>query len=243
MGLRLRVEGSPGFDTGLRLDDGEFADLRARIENQWQARLARLLPEEQFEQAWRLGIARYHEIAPWIDHSRSWPKAERILSREDFEAVQRMPFMATLRRELGPFEITDEEELGYGQIYWRLCRPNEDSDNGSLHADRWFWDLGHGRTPLGKTRMKVWIAVHCEPSRNGLQVVYDSHLRSFRYHGELRDGIMKPVLDEELLDLDPQLLNLSPGETVIFNDELLHMGAPNRGQKSRVSTEFTIFVD
>ena len=37
--------------------------------------------------------------------------------------------------------------------------------------------------------------------------------------------------------------NCKPGTVIIFNDKLLHGGVVNEGSETRVSMEFTMFVD
>ncbi len=55
--------------------------------------------------------------------------------------------------------------------------------------------------------------------------------------------MVKPVLDEDPASLHLKLLALAPGDVVVFHDRLLHGGALNRGTSTRVSFEFTLFVD
>ena len=111
-----------------------------------------------------------------------------------------------------------------------------------LHADAWFWELGHGATPAGAARVKVWLAIVTEPGLSGLRIVSGSHRREWRFHGEHRHGFVKPQIDEDENELNPQLVPMSPGDAIVFNDRLLHGGAVNQGQKTRVSLEFTMFV-
>ena len=51
---------------------------------------------------------------------------------------------------------------------------------------------------------------------------------------------MKPVLLDKEDSFEMTLVNTLPGESIIFNDNLLHGGALNLGLKTRISTEFTI---
>jgi ectoine hydroxylase-related dioxygenase (phytanoyl-CoA dioxygenase family) len=116
------------------------------------------------------------------------------------------------------------------------------SDTGPVHADRWFWDLGHGATPPGVERVKVWVAVVTEPGLSGLRVLRGSHLREWRYHGEPRDGFVKPAIDEDVDALGLDLVRTEPGDAVVFNDALLHGGGESLGAWTRVSFEMTMFV-
>jgi ectoine hydroxylase-related dioxygenase (phytanoyl-CoA dioxygenase family) len=43
-------------------------------------------------------------------------------------------------------------------------------------------------------------------------------------------------------ELKPILVETIPGQAVVFNDLLLHGGALNKGELSRVSLEFTMLL-
>jgi hypothetical protein len=238
-GIRHGLQGPDGFVTGLHLTPAEVQGIKALIEAQWRRRLRQLVPTlaGAFE---RLGIERYHQLAHRVDHAALWPKRSRILGPQAVEEIRSTSLAARLQRELGNFAISDEEQIGWPEVYWRIVRPGCASDVGPLHADAWFWELGHGVTPPGCTRVKVWVAVVAEPGRSGLLLVPGSHHRHWRYHAEHRDGMLKPRLEEETPD--PQLIAAGPGDAVVFHDRLLHGGAVSRGTLTRISFEFTLLV-
>jgi len=152
-----------------------------------------------------------------------------------------MSLMRILEDEFGYFQISDEDNVGHEEIYWRLVRPNSLTDVDPLHADAWFSDLGHGITPPDLKRVKVWIAIYCDPGKGGFKFVPGSHKHECPYHGELKNGITKPEIDISEDELDVVIFNSQPGEAIIFNDQLLHGGALGQGE-TRVSLEFTMFV-
>jgi ectoine hydroxylase-related dioxygenase (phytanoyl-CoA dioxygenase family) len=90
--------------------------------------------------------------------------------------------------------------------------------------------------------VKVWIPFYSEPGMNGLKVLPGSHRQDWPFHGELRDGFVKPQIDFDQDAVPMQLLNIDPGTLVVFHDRLLHGGAFNSGATTRVSAEFTMFV-
>ncbi len=235
------VRGDSGFSTLLHLSTEELADIRGAIEAQWLAVLCEHAPD-RVDGFRDLGIARYHEFADGLPHESMWPKSARILPAEVGARIRSMEFMRELAEAFGAFTVSDEDEVGWPEIYWRLVRPDRSGDMGPLHADRWFWDLGHGTTPAGVERVKVWVAVVTEPGRSGLRVVPASHRREWRFHGEARDGKLKPQIDEDEETLGARLIDTEPGDAVVFHDALLHGGAANRGAFTRVSFEFTMFV-
>ena len=236
-----KVCGQEGFFLGLKFTESELKTVRALIEKQWIERINQQYPDltQQFHER---GMEKYHELSYLIDHGSLWPKQERILPKTAVNIIRALPFFTKLESFYGPFLISDEENVGWEEIYWRLVRPNESNDVGPLHADAWFWALGHGNTPPNTKRIKVWAAIYCEIGRNGLKLVPGSHNKEWRFHGEYRDGFSKPQIDEKEEDLNVQLVHTRPGDAIVFNDKLLHGGAVNRGENTRVSIEFTMFV-
>lgn len=238
--IKDQVQGPSGFCL-LKLEPSELERIRELIRDQWLYRVLLLSPVsvKQFAAA---GISRYHELAHLLDQKIAWPKTARILSPSAVDEIRNFSFMKQLKITFGEFVISDEEEIGWEEIYWRIVRPGS-SDIGPLHADGWFWDAGHGKMPEGYERIKVWIAIHCEKGLNGLKIVPGSHLKNdWRYHLEDRDGFLKPQIDEDEKDLNVQLTPTEPGDAVVFHDRLLHGGAANQARTTRVSLEFTMLV-
>jgi len=239
--VRDAVAGASGYTGELRLAPDELEVMRGFIEAQWLARLAEVAPEHVTAFRER-GIERYHELSHLVDHATIWPKAVRILPVEAVDAFRRTSLAKALEDAFGPFEISDEEEIGREELYWRLVRPDQAGDAGPMHADRWFWDLGHGKTPAHRQRVKVWVSVANEPGLSGLALLPGSHLREWRYHGELKHGFVKPVIDEDVASLPFELVPTRSGDAVVFNDRLLHGGRIGSGRFTRVSFELTMFV-
>jgi len=238
--VRNAVNGPLGYSTNLSLKPTELQIVKELIEAHWLEHLKSCAPDHVQHFA-ELGIERYHENAKCIDHSSEWPKGNRILPADAVAEIRKTSLFDQLKKEFGEFAISDEDNYGWEEVYWRLVRPGESSDVGPLHADKWFWDLGLV-SPPDVERVKCWIAICCEAGLNGLAVVPGSHQQDWRYHGELRFGAIKPQIDEDEDELDPQLIPLESGRAIVFNDRLLHRGAVNRGRYTRVSLEFTMYV-
>lgn len=187
-------------------------------------------------------MERYHELANRLDHGSVWLKSARVLPQAAIDKIRKMSLFKKLESVYGKFDMADEENVGREGIYWRLVRPNEPADIGPLHADAWFWALGHGITPPGFRRVKVWVAIYCEPGKSGLRIVPNSHQKRWPYWSEERHGFMKPCFDEAMVDLPIKLAMTAPGKAIVFSDLLLHGGAVNTGYRTRVSVEFTMFV-
>jgi hypothetical protein len=219
-----------------RLTPGELAMVRQITTRQYLERLAVLAPD-LVGRAAREGIDNYHTLPVPFAHSRAWPKETRLLPSRHQEDFTAMGFFRRVEEEFGPVMIS------HGELNWRLVRPRQPSDVGPVHQDRWFWDGGYGTMPPGYGRFKVWVAVHTEPGANGLKVRPDSHKEpGWGHHFEERDGVLKPVLDEDERELNLVLLPLAPGDILMFHDDLLHGGCVNQGRHCRVSVELTILV-
>ena len=241
MNIRDALENEDGYQTGLHLDQEELTQIRSFITNSWLLNIGKYTTPQITEKFKLEGINRYHKLAHHLDHGSIWPKAVRILNREAVAEIRSMSLIRTLEEQFGYFEISDEDNVGHEEIYWRLVRPNSPKDVGPLHADAWFWDLGHGVTPSGYKRVKVWIAIYCTPGQDGFKFVPGSHKKEWPYDGELRNGITKPKIGISEKELDVVIFNSMPGEAIVFNDHLLHGGAVGKNE-TRVSLEFTMFV-
>lgn len=237
--LAREVNGENGFST-IMIPESDLEVLRDLISRQFRERIASLYPSLLAEFN-NISLDTYHNKAHLIDHGKAWPKKARILPRSSVEKIRALRFFSVLESELGAIQISDEENLGYENMYWRLVRPDSPSDVGPLHADQWFWALGHGRIPANLKRIKLWIAIYCEKGKGGFRFLRGSHLREWPYRGVMRDGIMKPEVDFLTEDLELEVFQSAPGDAIVFNDKLLHGGLVG-GAKTRVSIEFTMLV-
>ena len=238
--IRKMLKGSEGFSTDVRFTAEELAMVRGLIKAQWLKRIEESGAgrSKVFE---NLEMNRYHEQCHILDHKNMWPKSKRILSADAVKTIRQTSLIKTLEAEFGPFAISGEDGIEKEEIYWRLVRPNGASDVGPLHADQWFWALGHGTTPVGHQRVKVWISIYSEMGQNGFKYVAGSHKKEWRYHGVEKDGFTKPQIDEDESILGAEIFKSQPGQAIVFHDKLLHGGAPG-GNTTRVSLEFTMFV-
>ena len=192
-------------------------------------------------------INSYHtlDIAKSSHHKKLWPKKNRILTQERFEEIKKTNFFTDLDKQLEWYEITDEEKSGWGEVYFRLCRPAPYVDVGPLHADAWFWELGHGKIPyreFSTKRVKIWFCLHADGDKTGFKFADGSHKKSYNYSGESRDGFVKPTFDESKYDLNIKSLKGNIGTFIVFNDCLIHSGEVLKSS-TRVSLEFTLEIN
>lgn len=165
-------------------------------------------------------------------------KQNRIFSEEIADRALRFIDMhSDLRIPNGGF-ITDEDDLGYPNIYWRFVRANSKQDVGSIHADEWFWDLGHGKFPNGYKRVKVWLPIVQDNENPSLLILPSSHQNSYKYEFiEDENGKRRPIFSDQAVTETLKPAPIKIGEAIVFNDRLLHGGQSTK--KTRISIEWT----
>ncbi len=247
--LKEQVFGQKGYSADMKLSAKELDFFRARISEHWLSHLSANCPGIVAE-AEKLGIENYHLIADRIDHKGLWPKINRVFPQEVVNQIKKFPFLAQLKDEFGEFAISDvievKQHYGREEVYWRLVRPNVESDVGSLHKDSWFHgaiNSGYGMYTKDQVTVKIWIPIYCEPGKSGLCLLGGSHLREWKYHLEEDEtGVQRPVPDEDLIKLGAALVPTGPGNLLIFNEDILHGGVVNKSNKTRVSAEITMVM-
>jgi hypothetical protein len=235
---------SPGYSTAINLQDWELKYLRDSIESQWIAVMEEAIPTES-QKIRDSRMTKYHELSSLVDHNVIWNKFNRCLSQNVVQKIETLPFFAKLKDIFGDFKISDvaydnEVIKGAKEVYWRLVRPGVQSDVGPLHADKWFHeilDFGGKIFNENTYTLKFWVPIYCEPGKNELMIVPDSHQKIWKHSMKLVDGLPKPVFEDQA---DPILVETEPGNALIFNEDVLHGGALNMGQETRVSLEITM---
>jgi hypothetical protein len=234
------IDGPDGFSTELYLNNRDLELVRNLIRTQWLQRIEEFDPGK-LDKFMTLEMSNYHQFSDILDHKNMWSKSKRILNSNAVNLFRQTSLIKDLEFHFGTFLISAEDGIEKEEIYWRLVRPNYQSDVGPLHADEWFWSLGHGTTPSGYRRIKVWISIFSELGKNGFGFVRGSHKKDWKYHGVIKDGMVKPQIDEDLDSLKLEIFEATPGQAIVFHDKLLHGGVVG-GSSTRVSLEFTVFV-
>lgn len=190
----------------------------------------------------------FENTMPDYLHQKISNKETRLLSHGAIKTLRDFGVFENLANNLNntTFKITDEECFGREEIYWRYVRPNSITDVGPLHADGWFWNLNREwKMPTGTTkRLKVWAPIQVDRNLSGLKVIPGSHTRPqdfpfdiTRSGSKWKPAIVQPIRSEA------ELISISPGDAIIFDDLLIHGGAVTRGGRPRVSIEFTVAMD
>ena len=239
---RTTIMDGPGYWTGSLLSKDELRELRSIVLGQLLDQIKVLAPEhlKRFRTA---GLEGYHTVSHLINHASAWPRNARELRPDAVRYLEESDFLASLRDAFGGGRISNE---GHGlgpEVVWRIVRPHEMGDVQSLHADSWFWDINNLPYPNHCTCIKVWILLQGSPGESGLRVEPLSHrVKNWNFDVVPSHDYKKPLFDEKRAGLEPILLDTPAGHGVIFSYDLLHGGAPTRGDISRVSMEFTLIV-
>ena len=231
------IDTGNGFDTRINLSSDELNEIRLFIRKQYLANLKKSFPQHiKFFSS--NAMEDYHNLDHLIDHKKMWPKSQRCLPNEDVLKIKEMNFMIKIKNEIGDFYISDEDNIGRPEIYWRLVRPNQSSDVGPLHADSWFWDLNQKNENINK-RFKLWVPLFCEKNDTGFRFVPNSHKKKWKFVGDSNENKVKPIPKFDESKLNIKKFSANTGNTIIFNDNLLHGGYVTNN-KTRVSLEFTM---
>ena len=243
---KTNLPNEKGYSLENELKDNELNIFKSAITTQWVNKIEEIDPiiASKIKKD-RISIQEYHKISHLLNHSEIWSKSSRVLPAEFSYWFMKSDFAMSLTDKYGEYYISDEDNLGWPNIYWRLVRPKEKGDIGPLHRDSWFWELNDD-FPTPKYdfyRLKVWLPIFTEIGLNGLLLEPFSQKRvDIKWSGEKRHGINKPTLISPMSELNPKLIDAIPGNSIIFNDKLIHGGALNQGSKCRVSVEFTMII-
>lgn len=188
----------------------------------------------------------YHKSSIAINyHEKLWPKRNRLLDYNSALEVRSI-FRNHLSSLFRDFDISDEENIGYPNLYWRLVRPNVAADVGPAHRDSWFWSIApHQKMPLGKTiRYKIWVPLIISKGLNSLSFWNYSQLdQSIKWGTLNRNGYIKPYLIDDKIDSKLIIAPCRAGQPILFHDETIHKGPLNKSDQTRISLEFTLCVN
>jgi len=189
----------------------------------------------------KINLKNYHTAFKKVNHSAIFTKRNRLLGKKDCEKIiNNTKLFQNLRSIFGKIFLTDEEEIGYSNIYWRCVRPKPYNDVGPFHKDKWFWDLGCGKISKKYQRVKIWISILSDHKKLGFRFVRNSVAKNYKFTSEFRHHIVKPIFDDKnLKKKDIQSFSGKKGSFIVFNDELLHAGEVVDSKKCRFSLEFT----
>ena len=178
-------------------------------------------------------------------HESLFPKKVRILKKIEFNKIfNKTQIFKKLKKQYPEIQITDEENIGYENLYWRIVRPLPYIDVGPMHKDKWFWDLGHGKIDENKyQRVKIWISLSSATNKLGFKFAKGSANKKYKFKSENRHGKTKPLFNENNLKKE-NIISFSKkdGNSIIFNDELLHGGETVIGNSCRLSIECTFLI-
>jgi hypothetical protein len=204
---------------------------------------ARVLSARTASAIAELPIDQYHRAVTDEEHAQLLSKRNRILSAEAVADIKQMSMFDYLRRAFGAFYLSDEENIGREQICFRVALPNRRSDVGFVHRDAWFWDHLGFPVPPGTARTKLWMPVCLSPGTAALLLAPGSHQSENGYRVERIDGKLAFMPRADLGAGGLHAYMGRPGDPILFNYDLLHVGAVTQGDTCRVSIEITLMFD
>jgi len=186
-------------------------------------------------------VSNYHlRIDPKL-HTSLWSKNARKLSIY-------APISGQCIRELTEriLNFTDKQRIldieGWNEpeIYFRIVRPNAESDISNWHTDAAFYSVTNGISRnIYKNWLKVWVPLWFEPDNNTLEIIPGSHLQEFKFSTCTTDK-PRPVLEAGINRAYALRPVRNRGDVLVFSPFLLH-GALNAGSETtRLSIEFAL---
>jgi hypothetical protein len=240
---------SKGYFKHEGIDTNELNFIFNKINFDWKKVIETELPNF-FADIDHITIKEYHIIRNKLPHKKLWQKKNRMFDQEFIDKLKSFSFYLELKELFGDFKITEKSydggvEQNSEEIYWRLVSPNEASDVGGLHADRWFHELHclNSATFLNRKTIKIWLPIVTEPGLNGLLIVPYSNQSNYLYTNKIVNNIKYPVLVSEIDEKLILLEDTSPGQYLCFGENFIHGGAINNGKYTRISIEITISID
>lgn len=190
-------------------------------------------------------LEKYHELPVEIHECFMAKKSSRVFSRSTVDRICQMDFFRVLRNEFKDYKIanvfTEVYRDSYPEIYFRLVRPGCPQDVGDPHTDFWSHSAyGRNFGGMGST-WKIWIPLVVEKGLNGLNfypgVTDVSDIQWTFSNGRIFCDRSQEALGKEVL------VDTDPGDALVFRDDVLHSGAVNFGNHTRVSIEITFIRD
>jgi hypothetical protein len=221
-----------GVHLGLGFESYELEEIKSRIGTYLRNRVG------IYRDSYMVPLEDYHTVG-LVPHREIFTMVNRVVPLA--HALRKMSVLKKLEQEFGPFKISDDYKLGYENVLMRFVRPNELSDVGSFHCDRWFLDVMGFDGFEGHVPIKIWTAICCQPGESGLFLCPGSHKKKWTYSVQNLNGVNKPVFDEGQ-DYSPELYESNAGQCAVFGYDFLHGGSMTKGNKTRVSIEFTILI-
>jgi hypothetical protein len=215
------------------LSSSDFSFLRSILTRQVRRKVPSLVD-----------LSLYHQLASDEVHQGLASKRERVLCDEDSAQLLALSSIQDLLINYPDYRISNvvydsENQEERPEFYFRLVRPNKESDVGTPHCDFWFDEATQTNYGRGNT-LKLWIPIVIEPGKNGL-LFYPHAPNEVPYTIANENGYLRPLINFDLAKLgDPLLPTLSYGQALMFCDDILHCGAPNIGSTTRVSMEITL---
>jgi hypothetical protein len=188
-------------------------------------------------------IGNYHTYVSDKEHSEYSHKNNRVFSKTDVGKFLALNGTQKIIEEFPDFELSnvllDNSEEPREEVYFRIVRPNKNTDVGQPHCDRWFHEASSLKY-TGLETWKVWISIEVENGLNGLAFYPNADYSRLKYEFSDSQGVRRPSLvsNDEIIG-KPALAETVPGDVLIFSDDVLHAGLINQGNRTRVSIEIT----
>ena len=231
----------------IKLKQNELKKIQELVEDHLIKRIKIIYPnlEKDFK---KNRIYNYHKLSNKINHKLLWSYMARCLTKSKVNSIKKLSFFNNIKKIFGAFKVLDDQDIGYGVMNCRIVRPYEKNDVTPLHADKWFWwdskrkKFQKNSIMKNKRRIRCWISLWAHKSF-GLKGVPFSQKNLYEYKTKFKNGEEKPIFNYSKYNVKPVSFDSTPGNAIIFHEGLLHTGTLNKFNKTRISLEFSMFVN
>lgn len=223
----------------IKLDKSDLNKIRKIVQSYLIGVINKKYPQLK-DKTKNLKIYNYHKISKHVDHSMLWNYMSRCLNKNNVKEVEKLRIFKKLKKIFGKIKVMDDQNLGHGVMNCRIVRPNRKKDITPLHADKWFWfnnktkKYQKNSIMKNKKRIRCWISIWGH-SLYGLKAIDYSHLH-YKNIGLKKKKIL-------CLNKRTNPINSTPGNAIVFNEGLIHSGRLNLHNQTRISLEFSMFVN
>jgi hypothetical protein len=172
-------------------------------------------------------------------------KTQRILNKKDAAEFLSLVSIKNLLALFPHLEVSNAVDPIKGlvpeyEIYFRIVAPGTGGAASLGHIDGWYDDL-YNIDWSERARLKVWLSLFTEAGKNGLLLRPKKSSEGFSYETQRTPHGPRPALINPPSVDTYDFPSLSPGYGVVFeSDSVLHLGAPNQSQMSRISLEVSL---
>lgn len=187
-------------------------------------------------------LENYHNYFSEEIHNSIWNKENRIFSYKFIHSEKIMNWLKKICSIKYNYTVLDIEKIGYPEVYFRIVRPNQDTDISGLHTDGSFYSITNNvEKIIWANWVKVWCPILFESKENNLGFFPESLNHNLKFIPLISKDKVRPKLLLNNFDKNNAIFAASDiGDVVYFSPDILHCAINKNSKYTRISIEFAI---